>query len=117
MESSVPPPVNPGALSGPSEFGLPAVNSGTIMPLNQQTSHHSAQFRRASRIARIGDLRSKRGAAVARQYRLRACTQPGNLGGGLWQSEHEHGNDAEPERRRLAQRKACLPKDFARTKG
>jgi hypothetical protein len=32
-----PPPVNPGALSGPSEFGLPAVNAGTIMPLNQQT--------------------------------------------------------------------------------
>lgn len=36
-ESSVPPPVNPGLLQGPAEFGTPAVNSGTIVPLNQQT--------------------------------------------------------------------------------
>jgi hypothetical protein len=36
-ESPVPPPVNPGALSGPAEFGMPAVNSGAIAPLNQQT--------------------------------------------------------------------------------
>ena len=36
-ESSVPPPVNPGALSGPAEFGTPPVNSGALAPLNQQT--------------------------------------------------------------------------------
>lgn len=44
MESSVPPPVNPGTLSGPSEFALPAVNSGTIMPLNQQTITNQPNF-------------------------------------------------------------------------
>jgi hypothetical protein len=44
MESSVPPPVNPGTLSGPTEFGLPAVNSGTIMPLNQQTITNQPNF-------------------------------------------------------------------------
>jgi hypothetical protein len=44
MESSAPPPVNPGALSGPSEFGLPAVNSGAIMPLNQQTITNQPDF-------------------------------------------------------------------------
>ena len=44
MESSVPPSVNPGTLSGPSEFGLPAVNSGTIVPLNQQTITNQPNF-------------------------------------------------------------------------
>jgi hypothetical protein len=32
-----PPQVNPGTLQGPAEFGSPAVNSGAIAPLNQQT--------------------------------------------------------------------------------
>jgi hypothetical protein len=36
-ESSVPPPTNPGLRLGPAEFGNPAVNSGAIAPLNQQT--------------------------------------------------------------------------------
>ena len=44
MESTVPPPVNPGTLSGPSEFGLPVVNSGTIVPLNQQTITNQPNF-------------------------------------------------------------------------
>ena len=30
IESSVPPPVNPGALSSPAEFGTPPVNSGAL---------------------------------------------------------------------------------------
>jgi len=33
--SSAPPPVNRGLAGAPPEFGLPAVNSGTIAPLNQ----------------------------------------------------------------------------------
>lgn len=44
MESSVPPPVNPGTLAGPAEFGLPAVNSGTLAPLNQQTITNQPNF-------------------------------------------------------------------------
>jgi hypothetical protein len=44
MQSSVPPTVNPGALSGPSEFGLPPVNAGTLMPLNQQTITSQPNF-------------------------------------------------------------------------
>jgi hypothetical protein len=32
--SSAPPPVNPGLAGAPPEFGLPAVNSGAIAPLN-----------------------------------------------------------------------------------
>jgi hypothetical protein len=43
-ESSVPPPTNPGTLVGPAEFGLPAVNSGTIVPLNQQTITNQPNF-------------------------------------------------------------------------
>ena len=31
-------------LSGPSEFGLPPVNAGTIMPLNQQTITSQPNF-------------------------------------------------------------------------
>ena len=40
--SSVPPlslPVNPGALSGPAQFGTPPVNSGAIGPLNRQITN------------------------------------------------------------------------------
>ena len=44
MESSVPPLTNPGTLAGPAEFGLPAVNSGTIVPLNQQTITNQPNF-------------------------------------------------------------------------
>jgi hypothetical protein len=44
MESSVPPPTNPGTLGGTPEFGLPAVNSGTIVPLNQQTITNQPNF-------------------------------------------------------------------------
>jgi hypothetical protein len=44
MESSAPPPVNPGTLSGPAEFGVPGVNSGAIMPLNQQTITNQPDF-------------------------------------------------------------------------
>jgi hypothetical protein len=43
-ESSVPPPVNPGTLTGPAEFGLPAVNSGAIAPLNQQTINDQPDY-------------------------------------------------------------------------
>ena len=32
-------PVNPGALSGPAEFGTPPVNSGAIGPLNRQITN------------------------------------------------------------------------------
>lgn len=39
IESSVPPPVNPGTLSGPAEFGTPPVNSGAIGPLNRQITN------------------------------------------------------------------------------
>ena len=92
MESSVPPPVNPGTLSGPSEFGLPVVNSGTIVPLNQQTITNQPNFGALPRMAR-----SKHGAPSARQPWLCACTQSGHLGGGLWQSQHKHRNDPKPE--------------------
>jgi hypothetical protein len=44
MESSVPPQVNPGTLSGPAEFGTPPVNSGGIAPLNQQTIPNQANY-------------------------------------------------------------------------
>jgi hypothetical protein len=43
MESSVPPQTNPGLLAAP-EFGLPAVNSGTIAPLNTQTITNQPNF-------------------------------------------------------------------------
>lgn len=43
IESSVPPPTNPGLLA-PPQFGLPAVNSGTIIPLNQQTITDQPDF-------------------------------------------------------------------------
>jgi hypothetical protein len=43
-ESSVPPQTNPGTLAGPPEFGMPAVNSGTIAPLNQQTITNQPNF-------------------------------------------------------------------------
>jgi hypothetical protein len=43
-ESSVPPTTNPGTLVGPAEFGLPTVNSGTIVPLNQQTITNQPNF-------------------------------------------------------------------------
>lgn len=36
IESSGPPAVNPGALSGPAEFGTPPVNSGLIGPITSQ---------------------------------------------------------------------------------
>ncbi len=93
----MPPPVNPGTLSGPSEFGLPAVNSGTIMPLNQQTITNQPDF---------GALPGSPGSAT---YDPSAALpaldnpgsalapNPGNLGGGLWQSQHEQRNDPEPE--------------------
>ena len=89
MESSVPPPVNPGTLSGPSEFGLPAVNAGTIMPLNQQTITTQPNFGALPGSPGSATYDPSAATAVPRQCRLRACTQPGNLGGGLWQSEHE----------------------------
>jgi hypothetical protein len=44
MESSVPPQLNPGMLASPPEFGLPAVNSGTVAPLNQQTITNQPNF-------------------------------------------------------------------------
>lgn len=43
MESSLPPQTNPGLLV-PPEFGMPAVNSGTIVPLNQQTITNQLSF-------------------------------------------------------------------------
>ena len=95
MESSVPPPVNPGTLSGPSEFGLPAVNSGTILSLNQQTITNQPNF--GALPGSPGSATSKRGAPGARQPWLRACTQSGHLGGGLWQPQHKHRNDPRPE--------------------
>ena len=95
MEGTVPPPVNPGTLSGPSEFGMPAVNSGTIVPLNQQTITNQPNF--GALPGSPGSATSKRGAPGARQPRLRACTQSRHLGGGLWQSQHKHRNDSKPE--------------------
>jgi hypothetical protein len=35
IEGSAPPYVNPGALSGPAEFGTPPVNAGAIAPFSQ----------------------------------------------------------------------------------
>jgi hypothetical protein len=43
-ESSVPPPVNPGMLQGPAEFGTPALNSGAIAPLNQQSTTNQPNY-------------------------------------------------------------------------
>jgi hypothetical protein len=77
MESSVPPPVNPGTLSGPSEFGLPAVNSGTIVPLNQQTITNQPNFGalpdRPDQRLTIQARRSRRSATLApRLHPIRA---------------------------------------------
>ena len=99
MESSVPPPVNPDALRPPMGC-LRELRHDRCRSISKPSP--ISRFRRASRIARIGDLRSERGAAVARQSRLRARTairRTSAAGFGSPNTEQRH--DAEPECRRL----------------
>ena len=80
IESSIPPPVNPGALSSPAEFQHAAREFGGARPTQSSNDQQSIQRWRASRGARVVHLRSQRGASFARQSGLCAGAEPRNLG-------------------------------------